>query len=236
MPPNTVKLLLTSNGITNQSIRHALESLLGKPIGKAKVVFVPTAIYAMPGGGSYAWQNLEDLNKIGWRTVSMLELTALSLEKQHWLPMLQSADAIMIGGGNTPYLSYWLQRSGLADELPELLRTKVYIGVSAGSMVATQEMYVDPAKAKRGIYDDDQYGDLAPVGAGSDKTLRLVDFTLRPHLGADYFEHTSMEEMEKQAAHTETPLYAIDDASAIMVSGGEATIVSEGAWRLFNKT
>jgi len=55
-----VKLLLTSNGITNQSIRRALESLMDKAVGQARVVLIPTAIYAMPDGGTYAWQDLQE--------------------------------------------------------------------------------------------------------------------------------------------------------------------------------
>lgn len=231
---NTMKLLLTSNGITNQTTRSALEALMGKPVDQAKVVFIPTAIYAMTDGGMYAWQSLEELSKLGWQAVSILELTAIpSMDKRHWLPLLERADAIMVGGGNTPYLSYWLYESGLARELPRLLETKTYIGISAGSIVATKEMYVDPAKASRGIYEDNQYGDRAPRGAGSNKTLQLVDFTLRPHLNADYFEHVAMKDMEQQAAQTDTPLYAIDDASAVIVNGDKTTVVSEGDWRLF---
>jgi dipeptidase E len=231
-----VKLLLTSNGITNQSIRRALESLMDKAVGQARVVLVPTAIYAMPDGGIYAWQDLQEHAKLGWKIVSILELTAIpSMDRQHWMPLLEEADAIMIGGGNTPYLSFWLQQSGLADELPRLLKTRVYIGISAGSMVATKEIYVNQATLSRGIYDDDQYGDSAPRGSGSDKTLHLVDFTLRPHLNADYFDHVTMKDMEQQAALTDVPLYAIDDMSAVMVRGDKATVISEGSWRLFKR-
>ena len=168
--------------------------------------------------------------------MSILELTAIpSMDRQHWIPLLEEADAIMIGGGNTPYLSFWLQQSGLADELPRLLKTKVYIGISAGSMVATKEIYVNQATLSRGIYDDDQYGDSAPRGSGSDKTLQLVDFTLRPHLNADYFDHVAMKDMEYQAALTDVPLYAIDDMSAVMVHGDKATVISEGSWRLLKR-
>lgn len=129
-----MKLLLTSNGITNQSIRRALESLMDKGVGQARVVLVPTAIYAMPDGGTYAWQDLQEHAKLGWKTVSMLELTAIpSMDRQHWMPLLEEADAILIGGGNTPYLSFWLQQSGLADELPRLVKTKVYVGIAQGA-------------------------------------------------------------------------------------------------------
>ena len=40
-----MKLLLTSVGITNGSIRAALVDLLGKPFAETKALCVPTAIY-----------------------------------------------------------------------------------------------------------------------------------------------------------------------------------------------
>lgn len=42
----TVKLLLTSGGVTNTSIREALVDLLGKPIADSDALCIPTAAYA----------------------------------------------------------------------------------------------------------------------------------------------------------------------------------------------
>jgi dipeptidase E len=49
-----MKLLLTSNGITNQSIHRALVELLGKPIAEASALFVATGMYPYPAGAIYA--------------------------------------------------------------------------------------------------------------------------------------------------------------------------------------
>jgi dipeptidase E len=40
----------------------------------------------------------------------------------------------LVGGGDSLYLSYWMQQSGLVDLLPSL-HNLVYVGLSAGSMV-----------------------------------------------------------------------------------------------------
>lgn len=45
-----MKLLLTSAGISNVSIRNALTDLLGKPISDSSALFIPTAMYAINGG------------------------------------------------------------------------------------------------------------------------------------------------------------------------------------------
>jgi dipeptidase E len=43
-----VKLLLTSGGVTNVSIRDALVELLGRPIEKCTALCIPTAMYGHP--------------------------------------------------------------------------------------------------------------------------------------------------------------------------------------------
>jgi dipeptidase E len=151
---------------------------------------------------------------------------------------VEAADIIIVGGGNTGYLSYWLHESGLAKKLPELLQGKVYMGVSAGSGMVTHSLNVNrEVLAKTGIYYDDEYDESAPPNAGSDKTLKLVDFVIRPHLNADYFPGVSLtlESMEKMAAKVDVPLYAIDDQTAIAVTNGNVQVISEGEWKLFGK-
>lgn len=88
---------------------------------------------------------------------------------------------------------------------------------------------------KTGIYYDDEYDEAAPPNAGSDKTLKLVDFTLRPHLNSEVFPAATLENMEKWAAKIDVPLYAIDDQSAIKVVNGKVEVISEGEWKLFEK-
>ncbi len=51
-----MKLLLTSAGIKNPSIRNALIDLLGKPIAESRALCIPTAAYANPGGTDRAWR------------------------------------------------------------------------------------------------------------------------------------------------------------------------------------
>ena len=53
-----MKLLLTSAGIKNESIKKALIELLGKPIEDSSALCIPTAIYAIPNGSQHAWDFL----------------------------------------------------------------------------------------------------------------------------------------------------------------------------------
>jgi dipeptidase E len=46
-----MKLLLTSGGVTNPSIRAALVDLLGKPIADGTALAIPTALWGHPACG-----------------------------------------------------------------------------------------------------------------------------------------------------------------------------------------
>jgi len=85
-----MKLLLTSSGISNPSIYEVLVDLLGKPLAEASALFVPTAIYPFPDGAGKAFQAISGNAKsplcdLGWKSVGVLELTALpSIDKEVW--------------------------------------------------------------------------------------------------------------------------------------------------------
>lgn len=220
-----MKLLLTSAGISNQSIKEALTGLLGKPIEQANAMFIPTAIYPIPNGANLIQKVIcgklgDPFCELGWKSLGILELTALpSLKKEIWLPILHDIDALLVGGGDCQYLCYWMQQSGLTDLLPTLLRKTVYVGLSAGSMIM----------ASYGT----TYGNHT-LPASTNKSLNLVNIAIHPHLDHEWFPDNSMENLEKLATTLSVPSYAIDDQTAIRIQDGEIDVVSEGNWELFN--
>jgi len=223
-PEDIMKLLLTSAGISNPSIHNALVDLLGKPVEEASALFIPTALYALANGAELSRKVIcgsigDPFCELGWKSLGVLELTALpSIKKDHWIPRLHETDALLVGGGDCQYLSYWMQQSGLADLLPTLLQKTVYVGLSAGSMIMTR-------------FGTTYGGHTLP--ADSDKALGLLDFALHPHLDYVAFPENSLANLEKLAATLPMPSYAIDDQTAIKVVDGTIEVVSEGHWKLF---
>src|SRR4030095_16002738 len=139
-----MKFLLTSAGLRNTSMHNTLVDLLGKPIAESSALCIPTATYALPGGAAgaaLAWRFISGrapitpMCELGWKSLGVLELTALpSIDKELWVPMVQETDVLLVNGGDTLYLCYWMRQSGLEDLLPSLSKT-VYVGLSAGSLV-----------------------------------------------------------------------------------------------------
>ena len=218
-----MKLLLTSAGIKNASIQDALVDMLGKPIGESSALCIPTATYPMGGPGS-AWRFITGrastpMCELGWKSLGVLELTALpSMGKEHWVPLVQETDALLVQGGDALYLSHWMRQSGLAGLLPSL--RAVWVGFSGGSMAMTPRI-------------GEEFVSWTPP-AGGDEALGIVDFLIFPHLDHKNWPESSMAGAERWAAKVSAPGYAIDDQTAIKVTDGTVEVVSEGHWRLFN--
>jgi dipeptidase E len=220
-----MRFLLTSAGIKNTSIRDALVDLLGKPIAESSALCIPTASYGHPmAGPGAAWRLITGrastpLCELGWKSLGVLELTALpSIDEEHWVPLVQETDALLVGGGDALYLCHWMRQSGLADLLPSLSET-VWVGVSGGSMVMAPNIGEDFVRWN--------------PPTGGDTTLGLVDFAMFPHLDHEDLPDNSMAGAEKWAASVPVPGYAIDDQTAIRVVDGTVEVVSEGHWKLF---
>jgi dipeptidase E len=222
-----LKLLLTSAGVKNTSIRAALVDLLGKPIADSKALCIPTAQYGHPNvRPEMAWsfisgQSPLPMCDLGWKSVGVLELTALpSIDEERWVAWVRETDALLVAGGDALYLCHWMRESGLADLLPSLNET-VWVGLSAGSMVMTPRVGEDFVQWR--------------PPEGDDTTLGVVDFSICPHLAPDGMPGNSMAEAESWAAGIPGPAYAIDDETAIKVVDGTVEVVSEGNWKLLTR-
>jgi dipeptidase E len=222
-----MRLLLTSAGVKNPTIKEALVDMLGKPIAEATALCIPTAQYGHPmvGPGEMAWQFISGnsdnpMVDLGWKSVGVLELTALpSIDEERWVPLVKETDALLVAGGDALYLCYWMRQSGLADLLPSLTDT-VWVGLSAGSMVMTPRI------------GQDFVGWRPPTD--DDSTLGVVDFSICPHLAPDGMPGNTMAEAAAWAATIDGPAYVIDDETAIKVVDGTVDVVTEGTWKLLN--
>jgi len=220
-----MKLLLTSGGISNSGIRSALIEMLDKPISQCRALCISTASYAHPmAGPEAAWRFISGreetpMTNLGWKSVGVLELTALpSLGEELWHPWVQNTDVFLVNGGDPMFLSYWMQKSGLAGLLPTL--PAVWVGLSAGSMIMTPRI-------------GREFIQWSPPN-DSDETLGFVDFSIFPHLNHESLPWNTMANAERWAANIPGPAYAIDDQTAFRVIDGVVEIITEGHWELLH--
>jgi len=216
-----MKLLLTSGGVTNASIRQALVDLLGKPIEESSALIIPTSGYWFSRGPDIAYglitgTSRSPMAQLGWKTLGVLELTALStIERDAWVPRVRATDAFLVGGGDPMYLADRMRDSGFADILPTLPDT-VYVGLSGGSQALTPSLGA--------TYNDRDTRGYRP--------LAVVDFSMGVHVDHPDMPQNSIAEYEKWAADIPNAVYLCDDATAIKVVDGKVDVVSEGHWKL----
>jgi dipeptidase E len=215
-----MRLLLTSAGLSNPSITEALEKLLGKSAQNVKLAFVPTAANVEAGDKHWLIDDYNHCRRAGFE-VDIVDISAVS--KEIWLPRLQSAEVLFFGGGNTFHLMHWFQKSGLRDLLPQLLETRIYAGISAGSCVTGQSIYNSVQNLFGEKYD-------LEIKEG----LNLVDFQVIPHLNSEYFPKIRPANLETASQELTETVYALDDNSAVVVNGELVEVVSEGKWYKFN--
>ena len=218
-----MKLLLTSAGISNKSISNALLELTEKPFSQLNLAFIPTASNVEKGDKDWLIDDLIRCKNLGFKSIDIIDISALP--KDMWLPRLQEADIIYVEGGNTFHLMHWIEKSGLKELLPEMLKTKIYVGVSAGSMVVCESL--DMSTSKRLYYEEiEEYG--------KDEGLGFVDILIRPHFNSPYFPNLNLKNLEKLSKEFSDTFYAIDDNTAIKVIDKKIEIISEGEWKKFN--
>jgi len=120
-----MKLLLTSAGLTTDSLKFKFFELVGKAPKDISIVFIPTA--ANPETDkSYIQFDLDNIKKMGISKIEKVDIASQPLSDI--VSKIQASDATWIAGGNTFYLLDQLRKTGLDKLLQELIKDKVYVG------------------------------------------------------------------------------------------------------------
>lgn len=211
----SMKLLLTSAGVTNWSVANSLVDMVGKPAKDIKIGFIPTAANVEEGNKDWYIEQLTNLYKFGFEWIDIVDTADPIVD---WQSRLSTVDVIMVSGGNTFYLldhfrtikfGAWLKTSG-----------KVYMGISAGSIV------MGPSIGAASIPP----ADSNITGITDLNGLCFVDFEIECHCDEARFVV-----VERYAVSRNTAVYALDDNSAIkVVDDGTVDVISEGNWKLFS--
>ncbi len=211
-----MKLLLTSAGLTDKVISDAIIEMVGKPAKEISIAFIPTAANVEVGDKGWLIGDLVKLRNQKFKSIDIVDISVL--EKKTWEFRLRDVDVIFFGGGNTFHLMYWVDKSGLGELLPGLLKDKVYVGISAGSCIAGPKVltYVQE------LFPDEENEHNIVDGLG------LVPFYIVPHLNSKWFKELREENIRKLAKGEKTPSYVIDDHCAIKVIDDRVEVIGTG--------
>lgn len=219
-----MKLLLTSNGLKGNLGKEAVK-LLPKSPQDCKVAFITTAAYGEGDDISWLDSYREELQKVGFTQIEDVDLKDYS--EQTLQEKLLGKDVLFVNGGNTFYLLYNAQKSGLKNVLKDFFaKDGLYIGASAGSIICCPT--IDVAS----LHLSDEYpADANTVGLTDMTGLNVVQAVISPH-----YEENQYELMEEESKKVPLPFYALSDSQALIVKDEDIELVGEGSQVTFNTT
>lgn len=214
-----MKLLLTSAGLTSDKIADALVELVGKPFSEMKILFVTTAANTSVEDKSWLTENIFEFTK---RTPASFDLIDVAgLPEELWEKHFEAVDVVCVGGGDEAYLSRIFAEQGIKDFLNSSQNGKVYMGISAGSIVAgiflpkglNVELYGEECEADHGI------------------GMEFYNFVFVPHLNSPYFLGVTTEALEAKIDRFKSRVIATDDFAAVSLDDGKLAFVGDGLHR-----
>ena len=200
-------LLLTSAGM---QVKDEILKILPKPANQIKLAHIITASKVQKDT-SYVDKDTDAMRKFGF---SVTNVDLEGKKEKDLRDILQSFDVIYVQGGNTFYLLKWVKESGFDAVIEELIgRGKIYIGVSAGSIIAGPDIEIAGWKG----FDPNE------IGLKDFSGLGCVPFCIFPHYKP---EHASF--LKEEIAKYPYPVRILNDKQAFLVRDSEVTLVGEG--------
>ena len=209
-----MKLLLTSGGITNESIANALADLVAKPLSQTKAAFIVTA-QTSPDSVYVPDTTSDQFEQLTSREIEYVIVDPA--RDADWRQQLEEVELIIIGGGNTFQLLDESRKSSFDNWLIDNIASKVYMGTSAGSIIMTPNI---------GIASVDD-GDENTPGITDLTGLKLIDFEVSPHTP----EAVSVIANRQYSKTTQNKLLLMDNQTAVKIAGDAVEIISEGTWQ-----
>lgn len=158
--------------------------------GVKKFLFITTASEIEEGDKTWLQKDRDSMIDLGYE---LEDYTLTDKTKEQIVESLSGVDGIIMTGGNTFYLLWRIQQSDSAEIIKKFVQNGgVYIGSSAGSMVAGPDIYVTREKK-----EFDSVPDIKDF-----KGLAITDLMIQPHWGSEHFKKSYLNEIMK---HSYTP-------------------------------
>lgn len=205
-------IFLTSN---ISCVAHHIPKYLDKSPNKYKLLFIDTAKEVEKGDLQWLSDDRNSLIKTGF-SVTDYSITGKKLEEIRI--KLEETDIIYFSGGNQFYLLSQIQQTGCKKLICELVEMgKIYIGCSAGSIIAGPDIYVTR------LIDEVKKANSLKSYEG----LGLVDFTVMPHWGSEDFREIYLNQRLENAYNSKnSKLILLRDNQYILVKDGWYQIIS----------
>lgn len=217
-----MKAILTSTDLTKvEGGVELAEKMIGKPRSKINVAVINEASAVQFGDQRWVVDSLKNMADSFGGNFEIVHL--LALEPAKILERVMAADMLFVLGGNTEWLKIIFDKTGFTKLLPEILRSKLYVGSSAGSMILGHRQ---SSENMDNFYGKEPY-------YGVDKYLDLLDLSFFPHLHGDGHTETARDEFAvNESKSVDHPVFALSDYAAIVVDSDEIKVIGRDYLKL----
>lgn len=199
------KILLTSAGFENPIVGNEFLNLVNKTPSIIKVLFIPTAsrteeeLY-------YVKKSKEELLSFG---IEEKNIITFNLDYDLSKEELNRFDAIYVCGGNTFYLLHRVRETKFDKVIMDFVSSgKVYVGVSAGSLLAGPNIKI------KDLYKDND------IGIKDFRGLNLTNITVIPH-----YTEEAKEKIEQIKEDIKYEIITLTDNQALLIIDEDIKVV-----------
>ena len=216
-PAENLLLISSSNIFGHGYLDHVESDIRGLLGALRRVAFIPFALY---DHDAYAAKAKDRFQRMGF----LLESVHASAAPQR---LLEDAEAIFIGGGNTFRLLKALYDHDLLDCIHRCVEKGVpFIGSSAGSIVACPTMQTTK--------------DMPIVQPPSFAALGLVNFQISPHYldpdpSSTHMGETQEERILQYLEENDLPVVGLREPTWLRVMNGAVTLRGDATARIFRR-
>ena len=204
-----MKLLLTSDGLTTAEIANEFLKLADKPVSYIRLgLVVPNAIE------SEIELYYFNLTKNKLLEIGLVEsnIKVLDLSNEKTLRDIEDIDVLYVCGGNTYYILHKIREAGFDNEIKQFVkRGKIYVGVSAGSIIAGSDIEI----AGWGSEGDENSIDLKDLTG-----LNFTDIAIFPH-----YKEVLADEVKEFKSKVNYPVVTLTDNQAMLIINNEEKFI-----------
>ena len=188
-------------------MKDEILKILPKPPEQIRVAYIMTAVKTSIERG-YAIKDRKALVDLG---MQIEDIDIEGKDENELMEILKNFDVIFVQGGNPFYFLNAVCESGFQKVAEEMIeKGKIYIGQSAGSMLAGPTIETGLWKRK----DRERYGVTDMTG------MNWIDFNIFPHYKEEYKSI-----VDEEVAKSKYPVKILTNDQAILIQDDKMTLL-----------
>jgi len=217
-----MKIILASTPTGVPVITAKIEEFVRKPASQISVAIINEASAVEDGDSRWLIKGLNKVAKTFGGSIEIVNLSSLdikTIEKK-----INKADVIWCFGGSTDWLKVVFCKTGFDKLLPELLKSKVWVGSSAGSCIMGKR---NTFEIDSKIYSGEKYFDVSEY-------LSYINAFIYPHCWSPLVSKETPQVLLNSSKTNNFPVYLLSEKSALIIEGNKNYLIGKKAWKIVN--